>query len=74
MYPQSLQWAIPEKKQQVGGEGGLRSYFFENPTTPLTPGSSRQNKAPPLKIPQIFVLDGNSTFFLSHPSWDFTFN
>ena len=44
----------------------LRTYFFEKPPLNFsfyyfTPGNSRQNKTPPLEIPQIFVrFLGNS--------------
>ena len=67
-------WAIPQKIQMKG----LRIYFFEPPPPPgifhffyFTNGNSRQNKAPPLDIPQNCVrLLGNSKAKNKEP-WKF---
>ena len=58
-YSSRHKWAIPEKKNSGGGECDFRTYFFEKPHNfaffYLTPGNSRQNKAPLLEIIQIFL-------------------
>ena len=65
-WNKNVHWSFQEKNQT----GGDRWHTFLNPP-PLqffvfyfSPGNSRQNKAPPLEIPQIFDRSHRSLFFV----------